>query len=105
MKGHNFKEVFLRQLTFAQKTETINHEFGHIQQEKDLGTFAYTLAVFIPSATYNVLSRDNALKKYYTSMPWEYNADIRGGVTRTTGYEPWAQRARNIYWDIVEVIF
>ena len=65
------------------KTQYLNHEYGHILQEKRLGTVKYTFSVAIPSAVYNLLSRNNdKLSANYYNMPWEFEADIRGSVDR-----------------------
>ena len=78
---------------------TLNHEYGHILQEKEFGTKKYIGVVFVPSATYNLLSRySDSLRDNYHNMPWEYDADMRGGVNR--GYAPWAQTVSNIYWAV-----
>ena len=82
----------------SKKTEILNHEYGHVQQEKELGTVKYLIAVFIPSAMYNLASRcDSSLSKLYYSMPWEYDADARGGIDR--GYESWAESVSKRYFD------
>ena len=73
----------------SQKNNLLNHEYGHLLQEDDLGTGKYLLSVALPSVIYNVLSKNNGiLKGNYYNMPWEYDADMRGGVNR--GYSSWA---------------
>ena len=80
---------------------TLKHEYGHILQEKELGSFKYGLQVFIPSATYNLLARNNKLlHTYYYSMPWECDADIRGGVVRKRAY--WAEAVSVMYFTLWE---
>ncbi len=89
--------------SLPRKTETINHEYGHIQQEKDLGTFKYLAAVGLPSITCNLLARNNDfIQKNYYNMPWEYNADMRGGVNR--GYSDWAKITSDTYFFLLEVM-
>ena len=58
----------------------LNHEYGHILQEQELGTGKYLIGIFLPSAIYNAFNRNDP--NYY-NMPWEYDADMRGGVTRS----------------------
>lgn len=66
--------------------DTINHEFGHSLQEKELGSLVYTLGIAIPSVSYNIKDqRENLPDKLYYSMPWERSADWLGGVNR--GYD------------------
>ena len=70
-------------------------------QEKELGPIDYAMQVFIPSVTYNVLSRNSSeLSTYYYSMPWEYNADLRGGVVRN--HAEWAGDLADMYFSLWE---
>ena len=63
--------------------ETLKHEYGHYLQEKQYGTVKYITAIFIPSTVYNGFSRLSPVLNYnYYNMPWEYDADKRGGVNR-----------------------
>ena len=79
---------------------TVLHEYGHTRQEKELGFGNYLVQVAIPSVSYNILSEKYpALKTYYYSMPWEYDADIRGEAYRRDGYAPWAEETNRIYWE------
>ena len=76
-----FGVVFLN--TNVKSSETLKHEYGHYLQEKQYGTVKYISAIFIPSATYNGLSRLFPDLNYnYYNMPWEYDADKRGNVNR-----------------------
>ena len=78
--------------TFQDRSDTLNHEYGHILQEKELGTKNYISAVALPSVVYNALSRESdILRRNYYNMPWEYDADRRGGVYRSD-YAWWAER-------------
>ena len=80
---------------------TIRHEYGHILQEREYGTIRYMLFIFLPSATYNVISRNNdILDNNYYNMPWEYDADLRGGVTNRMDYSPLAPSMREKYFDM-----
>ena len=82
----------------AQDTATtLRHEYGHVTQARDYGLIKYVAIVFLPSVTYNVSSRFyDELGKYYYSMPWEYDADMRGGNNR--GYASWAEQLRDEYF-------
>ena len=80
----------------ARKEQLLNHEYGHVLQEQEMGTPQYLAAVFVPSATYNLLSRKNpSLAQNYYNMPWEYDADKRGGVDRE--HASWAEGLSFIY--------
>ena len=80
----------------ASKERLLNHEYGHVLQEQEIGTPQYLAAVFVPSATYNLLSRKNpVLDQNYYNMPWEYDADVRGGVDRE--HASWAEGLSFIY--------
>ena len=86
------------------QTNLLNHEYGHSLQEKQYGTLEYIFKVAIPSVTYFFLSDySTALDENYHNMPWEYDADMRGGVNR--GYSSWADEASKGYfilWEIVD---
>ena len=80
----------------AGKERLLNHEYGHVLQEQEMGTPQYLAAVFVPSATYNLLSRKNpTLARNYYNMPWEYDADVRGGVNRD--HANWAEGLSFMY--------
>jgi RHS repeat-associated protein len=69
--------------SYNYRQDLLNHEYGHILQEKELGTLKYFFAIAIPSVTFNLLSDySDFLKNNYYNMPWEYDADMRGGVSR-----------------------
>ena len=59
--------------------QLLNHEYGHILQQKELGHDKYIIAVAIPSVTFFSLQGNNdwIVENYY-NLPWEYDADIRG---------------------------
>jgi hypothetical protein len=82
---------------------TLKHEYGHFLQEQAYGPQKYITAVFAPSATYNLLSRRfSSLNSNYYNMPWEYNADIRGGVNR--GYASWSKIISTVYFGMQRVL-
>jgi hypothetical protein len=83
--------------TPTQRGNTLNHEYGHVLQCQDLGFIGFMGKAAIPSLVYNVLSRDSdVLLNNYYNMPWEYDADRRGGVNR--GYAHWAASATDNYF-------
>ena len=83
--------------TYAYQENTLKHEYGHIQQEKAYGTITYSLIIMTPSMITNVLSRfDDDMKEKYYSMPWEYDADLRGGVERD--HKDWAEDTWDFYF-------
>ena len=68
---------------------TVQHEYGHTLQLDELGIFDYISKVAIPSITANILQREGNLQYDYYSSPWEYEADLYGGVEGRY-YESWA---------------
>ena len=64
-----------------QNSDSLNHEYGHLLQEKDLG-WIYYVRIAIPSMLNSYKNKPGNEHVYY-SQPWEYDADRRGGVTRT----------------------
>ena len=84
----------------SNQLSTLNHEHGHTQQCDELGLGKYILFVAIPSMAYNLASRDNkTLNDNYYNMPWEYDADLRGGVTRNN-VASWAPTIRDFYFNL-----
>lgn len=80
--------------------QILDHEYGHILQEKELGTGLYFAAVAPPSVSCNYIPVLNKYPaEYYYSLPWEYDADMRGGVDRGD-YQPWAGKYREKYFDL-----
>ena len=87
-------------------TETIQHEYGHAVQFKDMGLFKYVSDVAIPSVTANILDQMNKLPYDYYGSPWEAGADNEGGVTtRNSNNTPWPTNAYNSYWDLIKLFF
>jgi RHS repeat-associated protein len=69
----------------ANNERVLRHEWGHTQQLKEMGAFKYCYAIALPSfghATMDLLKIYD-IKNYY-SLPWEYDADLRGGVIGQT---------------------
>ena len=99
-----FNTIFLNRnvdkASTIDKTNTINHEYGHLLQEEKYGVGLYLIGIALPSMIYNLASKNNQnLKNMYYSMPWEYNADVLGGVNRGD-YQPWAEQFSNYYFEI-----
>lgn len=79
--------------------DTIKHEYGHLVQEKKYGELFYIIYVAIPSITH----RESDPIKYY-SYPWEYGADIYGGVQGQT-YLPGTHKKWEDYEkDVLKII-
>ena len=76
--------------------DTIKHEYGHTKQFDKMGLVNYTMQVAIPSVTCNLLDRQGLLPYDYYSSPWEYQADMYGGVNRGN-YTSWAASASTTY--------
>lgn len=69
-----------------------------------MGFGKYFITVFAPSSIYNLMSRESTtLHDNYFNMPWEYNADLRGGVDRGER-DIWVEVVNIMYWLTVEVI-
>ena len=71
-----FHRIFLNKN--ESEVATVKHEWGHTQQERILGTPLYIIRVVIPS----LYGYFNTPYDEYYSQPWEYSADILGGVNR-----------------------
>ena len=82
------------------KVNLLNHEYGHILQEQEMGKLKYTAAVFLPSVAFNVISRfDPVVNQNYYNLPWEQDADWRGGVKRQN--EHWLADSASSFYFIV----
>ncbi len=76
--------------------DTINHEYGHIVQLRHMGTINYNRFIFVPSVIFHHLDIPEKLGFDYYSTPWEYQAELYGGVERGT-YESWAEKVNIFY--------
>ena len=85
--------------------ETLDHEYGHIQQFNSMGTCIYFAHVGVPSLTLNILRRTGNLDYDYYGAPWEAQADELGGVTRKTDNTPWSDSVYNSYFDLIKMFF
>ena len=80
--------------------QSLRHEYGHILQEKEFGFLKYVFIIFIPSAsTYLAAQTNEFFDNNYYSMPWEYDADMRGQVVRDVVYAGWAAAASDAYFE------
>lgn len=62
-------------------TNVVKHEWGHTEQLEEMGVIKYSLVVATPSFTHACMDELGIYDiKHYHSLPWEYDADIRGGV-------------------------
>ena len=88
---------------YVTQEQLLNHEYGHILQQKELGHDKYIIAVAIPSVTFFSLQGNNdwIVENYY-NLPWEYDADIRGGVVRD--HARWASPVSEYYMDFGEIL-
>lgn len=84
--GCCFGEIILVTSWFG--SDSLRHERGHRQQSRILGPL-YLLLVGMPSAVGNLIDRwghrnwpDALRSKWYYDLPWEADADRRGGVKR-----------------------
>lgn len=62
---------------------TVQHEFGHTLQFAEYGILGYTAFVAIPSIIGYSQDKNGTLGCYYYDQPWERQADLYGGVTRS----------------------
>lgn len=85
-------------------TKTVQHEYGHTVQFRELGLFDFTVQVAIPSITCNLVDRANKLPYKYYNSPWEYQADIYGDVIRENYYTEWAGSVGETYNKIGRII-
>ena len=105
---HNYKRlsswqfggtIYLKDDSGQFNETTLNHEYGHYIQERTLGTVKYTAVIMIPSMiTYGIDQVFPMSNEDYFSKPWEYSADILGGVTRPYPYNDGASFRGNLYY-------
>lgn len=81
---------------------TLRHEYGHVLHLSQIGWESYFVWVLVPSVT-NYF-RGVPYQDYY-SQPWEYIADVLGGVKRTYNglpynYSPDAEARAQAYWQL-----
>ena len=86
--------------------EVLYHEYGHYLQQQEMGQVIYFFAIANPSLSYNVFLVNT---KYYTpelyySMPWEYDANMRVGIT-SVSYLPNSEVCRQIYFGFWRIFY
>ena len=81
----------------------LRHEYGHIQQQKQLGRLGYTVFVVVPSAVAFWKNNAGDLGIDYYDFPTEYIADQLSGVPRNNRSVE-AQEYAIYYWDFVTSI-
>ena len=85
--------------------DTLRHEYGHAVHFKQIGVFSYTAFVAIPSMI--GYWTDVPTEKYY-SQPYEYIADVLGGVNRIYRGEPYpysiSPAAAATYWALTLIM-
>ncbi len=76
--------------------QIVQHEYGHTVQMANMGVALYSITVAVPSVIGNRVDASGNMPFNYYSQPWEYGADIYGGVTGRA-YDSWACWAYPIY--------
>ena len=75
----------------------VRHEYGHTVQLKKIGLADYISKVAIPSLCGYILNENKLLPPgLYYNLPWEYTADVYGGVT--WNHMDFADEIAAIYW-------
>ncbi len=73
----------------------LRHEFGHVMQLEEYGIIGYIWKVAIPSVGgWMETKKNNDWENYYNS-PWEYEADLYGGVPQSE--RPYSESAHRDY--------
>ena len=83
-------------------TNTVKHEYGHCLQLDEVGMLKYLVFVAAPSVKGYWSGLDNSA---FYSQPWEYGADMYGGVDRGEDYyEDYSFVNHLMYWNMVKKI-
>lgn len=78
--------------------DMLDHEYGHTLQLKEYKLIPYIFNFALPSRNNYLLDKEGLLPyPSYYDAPWEFDADVRGGVVRTT--DPLAEVWRDLYFD------
>ena len=84
-----FNWIFVPQNRYISET-TMDHEWGHLQQQRELDPLVYLLGIGHPSASAGISRHPWSVPSeyihFYYSKPWERAADILGGVDRQWMY-------------------
>lgn len=77
--------------------DTLNHEYGHIVQLRQVGLKSYITKVAVPSLIFATIAHfDKNIVEYYYDLPWERSADYFGDVERK--YSFGSNEISSIYW-------
>ena len=69
---------------------TLKHEYGHIEQERRLGTIKYLIIVGIPSlVSYELSQHWDYIEDNYFNLTVERGADYYGGVAENERGHSW----------------
>lgn len=82
---------------------TLKHEYGHYLQLQELGFVKYNIFIVQPSVMGATMDYFGWLDCYYYDLPWEFVADVYGGVKRPGG-EHIALDLALWYWNFVKNI-
>lgn len=74
----------------------VRHEYGHTVQSKKIGLADYIRQVAIPSLCGYLLNETLLPPGLYYNLPWEYTADVYGGVTWS--HMDFADEISALYW-------
>ena len=100
----SFGIIFLGDGADVNDADLLRHEYGHYLQLREIGLFGYITYVAIPSAYYFHQTKNGKYSwdEYY-NRPWEYIADVYGGVTWE--HSPNAASDAEIYWNAVRFLY
>lgn len=80
----------------------VRHEYGHFLQYQKIGVVKYTIGVGVPSLICFWSGVDYGT---YYSLPWEYGAELYGGVMREEyKYGKYANTVHAVYWTLLSNI-
>jgi hypothetical protein len=104
--GYNaasFRTIFLGRK--IKNTNVVKHEYGHRLQFDKLGFFRYISRVATPSVLANLLYKLKKLPYDYYGSPWENEADILGGVSRSFENMLWPDGAYRGISSLLKLFF
>ncbi len=85
-------------------SNTLNHEYGHFLHMIQIGGYAYTATVAVPSLIGAGLSHvSDWVDDNYYNLPWERIADKLGQVDRENTPH-WANTVVSLYWMFTAII-
>ena len=81
----------------------VRHEYGHVQQLREIGLMDYLSMVVVPSVTGFIAMQLGVVPaEHYYDQPWEYKADEYGQPS--WGHSSWAKPLSDVYWKIANKI-